>query len=202
MFTSTIVVLIDGDERRRARICYGFSGSDLVFSPFGGVDELQRAADPRAFYLIHDDGQSLEAAVERIDALGTWTPVIAYSDDPAPARVAQAVFAGAMDYLDADFSPLELRESLARVAVRAELFRCRRDATLRARSNMERLSQREREVISALSEGLTNRSIALRLNISPRTVEIHRTNALGKMGAANSYDAIRIAIEAKGVRTN
>lgn len=197
-----IVMLVDENERRRARLTHQFSSDELVIRPFGGADELRLPADPDAFYLVHDDGKLLEAVLKRSETFGAWMPVIAFSEDPKPGRVVDTIFGGAMDYLEADFSFADLSESFARVNARAQLIRVGRDATLRARSNMERLSQREREVISALTDGLSNKRIAQRLNISPRTVEIHRTNALGKMGAANSYEAIRIALESKVLRTN
>lgn len=196
------VVLIDRNERRRAHITHHFTSNELAFSPFECVAELRRPADPNAHYLVHDDGKLLEAALERIETFGAWMPIIAFSEDPTPGRVVDAILAGAMDYIGADFSFADLQESFARVSARAELIRVGRDATIRARLNMERLSQREREVISALSDGLTNKRIAQRLKISPRTVEIHRTNALGKMGASNSYEAIRMALESKVLRTN
>ena len=49
---------------------------------------------------------------------------------------------------------------------------------------------------SGKTDGLSNRRIGERLEISPRTVEIHRANMLNKMGASHTSEAIRIAIEA------
>jgi DNA-binding NarL/FixJ family response regulator len=65
-----------------------------------------------------------------------------------------------------------------------------------ARSRVERLTRREREVLAGVAGGLSNRLIGEKLNISPRTVEIHRANMLNKMGANHTSEAIRIAIEA------
>jgi DNA-binding NarL/FixJ family response regulator len=65
-----------------------------------------------------------------------------------------------------------------------------------ARSRIERLTPREREVLSGVAGGLSNRAIAEQLAISPRTVEIHRANMLQKIGANHTSEAIRVAIEA------
>ena len=65
-----------------------------------------------------------------------------------------------------------------------------------ARSRVQRLTKREREVLAGVADGLSNRLIGERLAISPRTVEIHRANMLNKMGANHTSEAIRIAIEA------
>lgn len=202
MLRVNTIKLLDHDERRRAHICHQLNSPQLFVSPYACVDELRPPSDSRTIYLVHDDGNLLEEAMDRIASFKAWMPVIAYSGGATPGRVVHAVFAGAIDYLDANFSPAELRESIAKATARTELMRAAREVTIRARSNMEQLSQREREVISALSDGLTNKGIAQRLNISPRTVELHRTHALGKLGAANSCDAVRIALEAKLPGTN
>ncbi|MEO7915072.1 MAG: LuxR C-terminal-related transcriptional regulator, partial [Novosphingobium sp.] len=65
-----------------------------------------------------------------------------------------------------------------------------------ARSRIERLTRREREVLAGVADGMSNRLIGEKLAISPRTVEIHRANMLNKMGASHTSEAIRIAIEA------
>lgn len=51
-------------------------------------------------------------------------------------------------------------------------------------------------MLEAVANGLSNRRIGDLLAISPRTVEIHRSNMLAKLGANHTAEAIRIAIEA------
>jgi len=65
-----------------------------------------------------------------------------------------------------------------------------------ARSRVDRLTRREREVLCGVANGLSNRKIGDLLAISPRTVEIHRANMLARLGAHHTSEAIRIAIEA------
>lgn len=54
------------------------------------------------------------------------------------------------------------------------------------------LTEREREVLQLLSEGLTSKEIGTRLSISPRTVEKHRENLKEKLGVRNAIEAVRI----------
>lgn len=59
------------------------------------------------------------------------------------------------------------------------------------------LTPRERQVMSLLAEGLSNKAIARQLGNSPRTVEIHRAKVMEKMGAGSTAALIRMVIEAR-----
>ncbi|MFL6837099.1 MAG: response regulator transcription factor [Bradyrhizobium sp.] len=58
----------------------------------------------------------------------------------------------------------------------------------------KRLTKREREVLSLISEGYSNKQGALRMQISPRTFESHRAEAMRKLGARNTADLVRAAL--------
>jgi DNA-binding CsgD family transcriptional regulator len=58
---------------------------------------------------------------------------------------------------------------------------------------------REREVLDLVSEGCSNKEIARQLEISPRTVEIHRMKMMGKLGIRRTSEAVRLRIEAIGL---
>lgn len=66
----------------------------------------------------------------------------------------------------------------------------------RAESLVETLTTRERQVLLGLVDGLSNKGIARALNISPRTVEIHRGHLMRKIGAKSVADAVRIGLYA------
>jgi DNA-binding CsgD family transcriptional regulator len=61
-------------------------------------------------------------------------------------------------------------------------------------SGQKRLTKREREVLSLISEGYSNKQGALRMQISPRTFESHRAEAMRKLGARNTADLVRAAL--------
>ncbi|MBR0737473.1 helix-turn-helix transcriptional regulator [Bradyrhizobium liaoningense] len=58
----------------------------------------------------------------------------------------------------------------------------------------KRLTKREREVLRLISEGYSNKQGALRMQISPRTFESHRAEAMRKLGARNTADLVRAAL--------
>ena len=60
--------------------------------------------------------------------------------------------------------------------------------------DLDRLTPREREVLQLVAEGQTNRLIALRLGLSPKTVDSHRTNLMRKLGLHDAQGLTRFAV--------
>jgi len=61
-------------------------------------------------------------------------------------------------------------------------------------SGQKPLTRREREVLKLISEGHSNKQGALQMQISPRTFESHRAEAMRKLGARNTADLVRLAL--------
>jgi DNA-binding CsgD family transcriptional regulator len=68
------------------------------------------------------------------------------------------------------------------------------DVMLAPSPEQKPLTRREREVLALISEGCSNKQGALRMNISPRTFESHRAEAMRKLGAKNTADLVRKAL--------
>lgn len=193
---SEVLILIDSNMRRRAGISHFLSGSGIHVEPFEDLRELDRRWPRDGVVLAEDNGETIARLIERMGAEGNWVPVIAFGEAPGTNQVVQAVMNGAIDYLEWPFGEAEVRAALA---VAEESRNAMGNVRLReamARSRIQRLTPREREVLVGVADGLSNRLIGERLSISPRTVEIHRANMLNKMGANHTSEAIRIAIEA------
>jgi DNA-binding CsgD family transcriptional regulator len=67
-------------------------------------------------------------------------------------------------------------------------------ALLSSDAGQKPLTRREREVLSLISEGYSNKQGALRMQISPRTFESHRAEAMRKLGARNTADLVRAVL--------
>ena len=64
----------------------------------------------------------------------------------------------------------------------------------------DRLTEREREVLTEITNGASNKEAGRRLGISPRTVEVHRARIMDKLGAKNTADLVRITLnDSRGV---
>ncbi|MFM5895260.1 MAG: response regulator transcription factor [Novosphingobium sp.] len=194
--TGHSIVLIDSNFRRRAAISHNLSGTDIHVEPFESVEEMSRRWPHGALMLVGDEGDMLHDLFAAMSESGRWLPVVAYADQPSIPRVVRAVLAGALDYLDWPFGETEVRASLSVAEIGGSGIGSAKLREAMARSRVQKLTRREREVLAGVADGLSNRRIGERLEISPRTVEIHRANMLNKMGASHTSEAIRIAIEA------
>ena len=190
------LILVDDDLRRRAKLSHGLLGNGVHVEPFEDVSELIAHWPRDGLILAHDDGDTIGRLIEYMSGSGNWLPLVAFADAPATRRVVQAMQDGVLDYIAWPVDDAELVETLTRAEERG---RTQTNARLReavARSRIEVLSEREREVLGGVANGLSNDLIARQLGISSRTVEIHRANMLSKIGANHTSDAIRIAVEA------
>ena len=191
------IALIDQDLRRRAFISHALADAGMHVEPFEDMAELAIYQPRSGVVLVHDDGEAVAALVALMSKAGSWLPVVAFSEGPDPSRIAGCVLEGAVDYLAWPFDADMLSDAVKRSKMRASRMGNARLREAIARSRVERLTRREREVLAGVASGLSNRMIGEKLVISPRTVEIHRANMLNKMGANHTSDAIRIAIEAE-----
>ncbi|MCA8905591.1 MAG: DNA-binding response regulator, partial [Hyphomonas sp.] len=108
----------------------------------------------------------------------------------------KAMKAGAVDFVEKPYEKHVLVEALNRAFARLD-ERSQRDLLVdEAKGRIERLTPREHDVLVGLVEGQTNKAIADSLNISPRTVEIHRANLMEKLGATSLSAVLRIAFAA------
>lgn len=68
-------------------------------------------------------------------------------------------------------------------------------ATLVAKSRARALTKREQTILDMLAQGLRNREISDRLDITERTVKFHVSSLFIKLGAGNRTEAVRLALE-------
>ena len=190
------VVLVDSNFRRRAAISHCLAGTNIHVEPFEGIEEMRRRWPQGSILLVGDEHETIHDLFAAMTESGHWLPIVAYAPEPSIPRVVQAILAGALDYLDWPFGETEVRAAISLAETSGAGIGSAKLREAMARSRVQRLTRREREVLAGVADGLSNRRIGERLEISPRTVEIHRANMLNKMGASHTSEAIRIAIEA------
>ena len=167
---------------------------------YGDYQELL-AAKPRQGVIVAEDIAAQGGAAGLIDAmaaLGFWCPIIATSTDVDIRRVVAAVRAGALDYLGWNLEPDSLRISLEDALLESDAGSAARRETVEAQNKLKKLTPRELQVLDHLVAGSSNKEIAQKMEISPRTVEIHRANVMSKLEANHPADAIRLRLAAGG----
>lgn len=167
---------------------------------YSDLDEMA-VYPPRSGIIIvrdHPDLGGIDAVFDALMAMEIALPVIAMDADPSPDKIVNAIKSGALDYLALPLDPNRLSASLARIGTEAVQMSELKTRMIRAQKQIATLSPRERAVLELLANGGSNKEMARMMQISPRTVEIHRANMMNKLGARHSSEAIRLRLEAGG----
>lgn len=198
MSTRLAIHVLDDDHSRRAQIArcaYALGHHAEVYSD---PSELAACAPAGGVVVALEDAVrgGVSGLIGLLNREGIWLAVVATSPTPSIDKAVQAIRDGALDYLPLPLDEDNLARVLENVSAEAERLEKRHARQINAEARLARLTAREREVLSGMADGLTNKEIGRKLEISPRTVEIHRTNALSKLAARNSTDAVRTWLEA------
>jgi two-component system response regulator FixJ len=190
------VFIVDDDPAVRAGLGALLEASGYAAEAFESAEDfLARPAPPAPGCVLVDvrmpgmSGLELQRELKR-RAIALPVVVITGHGD-IPMAVA-ALKAGAVDFLekpfDSDALLAAVEQAVNRAAPQGET-----DADLAAR--LEQLTPRERQVMDLVVAGLPNKTIAFRLGIAVRTVEIHRARVMEKIGARNLAHLVRLALQ-------
>lgn len=186
----------------------GTSGIEVVGEAADGREALRRIAELTPDVALVDvsmpELNGLEVA-RRVTTDHTATRVLMLSMHGDEEYVARALRAGAHGYLLKEAGARELVEAIRTVArggrfIGSGIPRERVERLLAEErvSRLERLTPRQREVLQLVAEGLTTREIAGRLGISEKTVEVHRSHLMDRVGIRDIAGLVRFAV-AEGV---
>jgi len=191
--------IVDSDGRSRAeqaRTAFALGHHAEVYADLA---ELFGRMPTCGIMLLRERSMNLSVGelFDRFGELGVWVPLIVCAENPQIEHVVNAIKDGALDYLQLPLEAGRLARSLARVAAEADEQGLARRRLAEARRRIGLLSRREREVLELLSLGFSNKLIARQLTISPRTVEIHRSNMMMKLRAGHAAEAVRLWLESE-----
>ena len=139
------------------------------------------------------DGLEVQA---RLNRLRVNLPVIVMTGHGDVPSAVRAMKAGAVDFLEKPFDDETLLNAIGGAFAKASRLIGGDREAVRAAQRIATLSPREREVLDALLAGRPNKVIAFDLNISVRTVEVHRARMMERLGTKQFADAIRLAVMA------
>jgi RNA polymerase sigma factor (sigma-70 family) len=122
---------------------------------------------------------------EQLAASGAPIPVIIITAYGTVQTAVRAMRAGAVDVLEKPFDPRELRERVRQAVERDRSTRRQRAEKETLSAGVDLLTPREQEVLGLSLVGKTAKEIGEALNLSARTVEVHRARILTKTGASS-----------------
>jgi FixJ family two-component response regulator len=140
---------------------------------------------------IRMPGLSGLSVLDQLQAAGVDQPVIMLTGHGTVELCRRAFRAGAAEFLEKPVNDELLLDALQQAVRRHVKTRQRQAADQAARQRFAALTEREREVLGLIIEGLTNKDIGRALAVSPRTVETHRAHLFEKLGAPSLALLIR-----------
>jgi two-component system, LuxR family, response regulator FixJ len=196
-----LVHVADDDDAIRRSVSFALKTSGFRVRTYeSGSELLKRAPDLENGCILLDirmpgmDGLEAQAA---LSAKGVTLPVIIMTGHGDVSLAVRAMKAGAVDFIEKPFQKAVLLGAIEQGFARLNHSTANREQAHESAVKLQLLTPREREVLDGLAKGLPNKSIGYDLNISPRTVEIHRANLMSKLGVKSLSEALRIAFAAE-----
>lgn len=184
-----IVFIVDDDAAVRDALSLFLSLRGYATAVFASAEDFLRALTPQWTGVVVADirmpgmsGLDMQAVLADHRSR---LPVIIITGHGDIAAARQAFKANAIDFLEKPFDHERLLESIETALRGLQVTGTRPVASV--------LSAREREVMALVIDGRDNQTIAGQLGISPRTVEVHRSRVMSKLGARNLPELVRIA---------
>lgn len=192
-----VVHVVDDDQAVREGLALLFRSVSLEARTYPDassfLDQMESDCPGCLVCDVRMPGMSGMQLQERLAEIDNDMPVIFITGHGDVPMAVTAMREGAVDFLQKPFSEdlllQRVQEALAAHRRRCRDNRERRDILARYRE----LTEREREVMDYLLRGSANKLIASELDISPRTVELHRARVLAKMQVRTLTDLLRLA---------
>ncbi len=194
------VFVVDDDEAVRDSLVVLLENKGYAVRAFDSASGFlaQHSAELHGCLLldIRMPGMDGMALLKQLATSGTSLPIIMITGHGDVPTAVKAMHQGAFDFLEKPFTQDIILDSVTRALQVGEQGDEARAAVRAVAARFERLTDREREVLDRMVEGMTSKEIARKLEISPRTVEIHRARIMEKTEARTLSNLVRMALTA------
>lgn len=181
---------------------------EVVGESENGREAIELVSSLRPDVVVMDVGMPVLNGIEATKTIVTQHPTVAvvvlsmYVDE---SYIMRALKAGARGYLLKDSAPADLISAIQAVSQNKSFFSPKVSRILAedyvrvlkqkgAVDSYDLLTSREREILQLIAEGKANKEVAAALNISPYTVETHRSHILEKLNLHNPAELILYAV--------
>ena len=194
------VIVVDDDEAVRTSLRLLLKSVGLPVETHASAQEFLDRFDPdRPGCLVLDirmPGMSGLELQERLNVMHAMVPVVFITGHGDVPMAVEAMQHGAVDFIQKPFRDQDLLDRINQALEKDRENRAGLRARDAIRARIEDLTPREKEVLDLVTAGKANKVIAGDLNVSQRTVEIHRARVMEKMGASSLAHLVRMVIAA------
>ncbi|SPY08867.1 response regulator transcription factor [Oligella urethralis] len=199
---TNLVFVIDDDDAFRRSLVFLLEDLDWRVEAFASAAEfLEACPEPvaEAGCILLDIRMPLMSGMElqlKLNELGWVTPIIFLTGHGDIEMAVQAMKLGAYGFLSKPFKDQVLLDEVAAAVRFAQQTRENLQRQQEAEEILARLSPREKQVANLLARGQSNRLIAQQLDISEKTVHIHRQNVMEKAEISSAAELARLMLKA------
>lgn len=196
----TTVFIIDDDEGMRESLAFLVESVGLHAEAFDSAEAFLEHHDPAMRGCILLDvrmpGMGGIELQQRLHADHAHPPVILLTAHGDVQMAVRAMRAGAFDFIEKPCNDQDLIDRIHKAIRHDAKSRLDRTAAREIERRVSELSPREREVMELVIDGMLNKQIAAALDISIKTVEVHRSRVMEKMQADGLAELVRMVVRA------
>ncbi|MFW3962577.1 response regulator transcription factor [Acinetobacter radioresistens] len=193
-----IVYVIDDDQDIRNSLTWLLDSVQLETKTFSSATEFlnyPRPNTPACLILdIRMRGMSGLQLQQQLNQQKAYIPIIFMTGHGDIPMSVNAMKAGAFDFLEKPFNPQHMLNQIQACLQQAEQDFVAGENRKQQLLKLKSLSPRENEIINLLVDGLSSKHIAQMLNISHKTVEIHRTHIHQKLGTESIAQIVNMVL--------
>jgi RNA polymerase sigma factor (sigma-70 family) len=194
----SIVYIIDDDEAVRQSLLWLLeSVGQKVVTCADALEFLELPSFQRPACIVSDvrmPGISGLELQQQLQARGIDMPVIIITGHGDVTMAVRAMKAGAFEFVEKPFNDQFFVECVQRALAQDRETTSQKEQLMAIHSRIESLTQREHEVLDGVVDGLSSRQIGEQLGISSKTIEVHRSKMMVKMGANSVADLVRMVM--------
>jgi FixJ family two-component response regulator len=197
--TEPTVFIVDDDAAVLDSVAELVSSVGLRAVTFRSAQEFRAGYNPEHpgclvldVRMAHTSGPALQ---DELNAIGARIPIVFISGHGDIAVAIKTIKAGAVDFVQKPYHDQQLLDSINEALRRDAEARQVSSSNVGFAERLATLTERERDVLEQVAKGLSSKSIARVLDISYRTVELHRGHIMEKLQVRSAAELIRLVIE-------
>ena len=193
-----MVYMVDDDKAMRDSVCMLLESVNIACKLFSCADDFLKHCGPMQEGCLLLDvrmpGMSGMELLEMLKPKGILLPVILITGHGDVPMAVRALKFGAFDFIQKPFNAQELLDRVHAALNQDRENRRQLQEIERRRAHLASLTRREMEVVELIVAGNSSKVIAIKLGISPKTVDIHRASILKKLDVRSVAEIVQLRL--------